>query len=125
MAPFHEKYYENASIENVKRRITDLAREIVVVNNDMNNDKHWIDKTKGYIDLGRIRISNPKLSDVLSSREKNRQSLLSSDKDLLVLHEDARNQKLAKLRPLNAKFQQAEDELRVLEEQLKREQSQA
>ncbi|KAG0023454.1 hypothetical protein BGZ81_008099 [Podila clonocystis] len=113
------------SIENVKRRIMDLAREIVVVNNNMNYDKHWIDKTKGYIDLGRNPISNPRLSDVLSSREKNRQSLLSSDKDLLVLHEDARNLKLAKLRPLNTQLQQAEDELRVLEEQLKREQSQA
>ncbi|KAG0082214.1 hypothetical protein BGZ93_010073 [Podila epicladia] len=112
-------------IENVKSRIADLAKQIVIVNKNMNYDKHWIDKTKGYIVLGRSPISNPEGNDVLSLREKNRKSLLSSDKELLEMHEDARNQKLAKLVPLKAQLQQAEDELRALEALLEGENSQA
>ncbi|KAG0320870.1 hypothetical protein BG000_003420 [Podila horticola] len=112
-------------IDNVKSRIAYLAREIMTVNNNMNRDIQWIDATKGYINLGAKAISNPEMSDVLSFREKNRQSLLGSEKNLLVMHVDARDKKMATLGTLKAQLEEAENQLRDLEVLLEREQSQA
>ncbi|KAF9301676.1 hypothetical protein BGZ74_006417 [Mortierella antarctica] len=110
-------------IEDVKSRIADLAKEIMIANNGMNHENVRIDKANGFIEQGRNSITTEGIA-VLKLREKNRQTLLSSDKELLKWHEEARNQKLEELVSLKAQLQQAKDELRALEALLESENSQ-
>ncbi|KAF9327548.1 hypothetical protein BG006_009160 [Podila minutissima] len=111
-------------IEDVKSRIADLAREIMIANNGMNHENVRIGKANGFIEQGRNSITTEGIA-VLKLREKSRQILLSSDKALLEWHEKVRNQKLEELAPLKAELQQAEDELRALEALLEGKNSQA